>query len=392
MQILIDTFKMDKKETGTEELLTIKEAAELLKVTEITIKRYIAKEVIPSVKIGGARRIVKNDIWDDFVQKMRVEKQKKSKKETDFFVSEPQTQYLVKRELTKEERKKKIGFNGLTPTEWALLSKNVIVEDELLNPVWNDLSSPRNKYQLEHGAVYPIKLCERLIKMYSAEGDTVFDPFLGIGTTMIAAQQLDRHSVGIELNSKFAGIAQNWLNDVQGLFKNDKHYKIVNDDCRNLLQHVRKDKVQLTITSPPYADFIQKSLKDRETVHKTSVIRHENNSTVKQYSEHEDDFGNLPYNDFLEEIKHILKDNLEVTKVGGYSCWVVKDYRDTKNKIPYVPFHSDLARAGEEVGWKYHDLIIWDQTGQRRLILLGYPSVLYTNQNCSFIVVFRKIK
>ncbi len=392
MQILIDTFKMDKKETGTEELLTIKEAAELLKVTEITIKRYIAKEVIPSVKIGGARRIVKNDIWDDFVQKMRVEKQKKSKKETDFFVSEPQTQYLVKRELTKEERKKKIGFNGLTPTEWALLSKNVIVEDELLNPVWNDLSSPRNKYQLEHGAVYPIKLCERLIKMYSAEGDTVFDPFLGIGTTMIAAQQLDRHCVGIELNSKFAGIAQNWLNDVQGLFKNDKHYKIVNDDCRNLLQHVRKDKVQLTITSPPYADFIQKSLKDRETVHKTSVIRHENNSTVKQYSEHEDDFGNLPYNDFLEEIKHILKDNLEVTKVGGYSCWVVKDYRDTKNKIPYVPFHSDLARAGEEVGWKYHDLIIWDQTGQRRLILLGYPSVLYTNQNCSFIVVFRKIR
>ena len=268
----------------------------------------------------------------------------------------------------------------------------MIVEDELLNPVWNDLSSPRNKYQLEHGAVYPIKLCERLIKMYSAEGDTVFDPFLGIGTTMIAAQQLDRHCVGIELNSKFAGIAQNWLNDVQGLFKNDKHYKIVNDDCRNLLQHVRKDKVQLTITSPPYADFIQKSLKDRETVHKTSVIRHENNSTVKQYSEHEDDFGNLPYNDFLEEIKHILKDNLEVTKVGGYSCWVVKDYRDTKNKIPYVPFHSDLARAGEEVGWKYHDLIIWDQTGQRRLILLGYPSVLNTKQKCSFMVVFRKIR
>ncbi len=36
------------------------------------------------------------------------------------------------------------GFNGLTPTEWASLSKNV----------WNDLSSPRNKYQLEHGAVF----------------------------------------------------------------------------------------------------------------------------------------------------------------------------------------------------------------------------------------------
>jgi len=382
---------MDIKNT-TDELLTVREAAELLKVTEVTIKRYIAKEIIPSVKIGGTRRIIKDDIWDDFVQKMRNEKYEKRDDVVDYFVAEPQAEYLVSRELAKEERKSKLGFNGLTPTEWALLSKNVIVEDDLLNPVWNDLSSSRNKYQLEHGAVYPIKLCERLIKMYSAEGDTVFDPFLGIGTTMIAAQQLNRHCVGTELNPKFASIAQIWLNDVQGLFGNNMHYKIVNDDCRNLLQHVRKDKVQLTITSPPYADFIQKSLKDRETTHKTSVIKLENNSTVKQYSEEDNDFGNLPYLAFLEQIKNILKDNLAVTKVGGYSCWVVKDYRDTKNKVPYIPFHSDLARTGEEVGWKYHDLIIWDQTGQRRLVLLGYPSVLYTNQNCSFIVIFRKAK
>ena len=145
---------MDIKNTA-EELLTIKEAAELLKVTEVTVERYIAKEIIPSVKIGGARRIVKDDIWNDFVQKMRSEKYEKLDYETDFFVAEPQAEYLVSRELAKEKRKSKLGFNGLTPTEWALLSKNVIVEDDLLNPVWNDLSSPRNKYQLEHGAVYP---------------------------------------------------------------------------------------------------------------------------------------------------------------------------------------------------------------------------------------------
>lgn len=297
---------------------------------------------------------------------------------------------LVEREIRKEEKKHKFSFNNLTPSEWAILSKNVINETEILNPVWNDLSSPRNKYQLEHGAVYPIKLAERLIKMYSNVDDTIFDPFLGIGSTIIAAQNLNRHCVGIELNNKFANIAENWLNEVQGLFSNDNLYRIIKDDCRNLLKHIRKNKIQLTVTSPPYADFIQKSLKDRATVHKTSIIANENNSTVKQYSEHEKDFGNLPYNDFIQEIKNILRDNLEVTKPGGYSCWVVKDYRDTKNKIPYIPFHSDLANAGQEVGWLYHDLIIWDQTGQRRLVVLGYPSVFYVNQNCSFIVVFRK--
>ena len=46
-----------------------------------------------------------------------------------------------------------------------------------------------------------------------------------------------------------------------------------------------------------------------------------------------------------------------------------------KNGIPYIPFHSDLAMLGEQVGFKYHDLIVWDQNEQRSLVLLGYPSV-----------------
>jgi excisionase family DNA binding protein len=372
------------KKIKEEELLTIREAAELLKVSEITVKRYITKEIIPSVKIGGARRIIKNDIWDSFFEKTQNEKKQ-------HIVSEHQEKYISKSEIEKEEKKSKVSFNVLTPTEWALLSKNVINEDELFNPVWNDLSSPRNKYQLEHGAVYPVKLAERLIKMYSKEGDTIFDPFLGIGSTIIAAQNLNRHAVGIELNKKFSDIAQQWLEEVQGLFGNDKVYKIINDDCRNMLNQIKKEKIQLTVTSPPYANFIHKSIADRKTTHKKSVIQFENNSTVKPYSDEKNDFGNLDYPEFLKEIKKVLKANYELTKNGGYSAWVVKDYRDTKNKIPYIPFHSDLAKVGEEAGFKFHDLIVWDQTGQRRLVLLGYPSVFYTNQNCSFIVVFRKI-
>jgi DNA modification methylase len=302
-------------------------------------------------------------------------------------VAEPTGPYLPDSEL--ERVKQKLGFNGLTPAEWALLSKNVISEDEF-NQVWDDLSSPRNQYQLEHGAVYPVKLAERLIKMYSKEGDSVLDPFLGIGSTLIAAQSLKRHAIGIELNPKFAQIAERWLEETRGLFANDLHIKVVNDDCRNLLAHVHKDKIQVTITSPPYANFIRKSVEDRSTTHKKSVIKFENNSTVKPYSDDSRDFGNLSYKEFLQQLKLILKANYEVTKHGGYSAWVVKDYRDTKNKIPYVPFHSDLAQIGQDAGFKFHDLIIWDQTGQRRLVLLGYPTVIYTNQNCSFIVVFRK--
>lgn len=278
--------------------------------------------------------------------------------------------------------KRKVGFNGLSPTEWAILSKNV----------WNDLSSPRNKHQLEHGAVFPVKLAERVIQMYSGKGDHVLDPFAGIGTTLIAARNLDRQAIGIELNPRFVKIGETWLRESQSLFERRGECRLVWGDCRSLRDYVPAERVQVTVTSPPYADFIRKSLQDRSTTHKKSAIKYDNNSTVKAYSNDNRDFGNLPYAKFLQEIKEVLRANCEVTRVGGYSAWVVKDYRDTKNKIPYVPFHSDLARLGEEVGFAFHDLIVWDQTGQRRLVLLGYPTVLYTNQNCSFIVVFRRTK
>ena len=281
-------------------------------------------------------------------------------------------------------KKHKESFNGLVPRDWALLSKNV----------WDDVSSPRKNYHLEHGATYPIALADRIIKIYSKEGDLVLDPFVGIGTTIVSAYRQKRSGIGIELNKKFSKIADDLLREEKANLFNDAKskifHKIYHNDCRNLRKYVKDDSVQLTFTSPPYANFIQKSLRDRKKTHKTSLIKYSNNSTVKQYSQKVEDFGNLDYKDFLKNIKIILSDNLKVTKKGGYSVWVVKDYRDTKNKIPYIDFHSDLANIGKDVGWLYQDLIIWDQNKQRRLVLLGYPSVFYTNQNCSFIVVFRK--
>lgn len=278
------------------------------------------------------------------------------------------------------EKKDRRGFNNLTPTAWASLSKNV----------WNDLSSPRTKEQLLHGAVFPLKLAERLITIYSKEEDYVFDPFLGIGTTLIAAQNLGRHALGMELNPEFAKIAEKWKRENKNLLSPKMRHKIINDDCRDLTKHIKGEKIQLTVTSPPYADFIRRSIADRKKTHKKSLIVHANNSTVKPYSDDTRDFGNLPYKEFMLQIEEVLRLNFKVTKLGGYSAWVVKDYRNTENKIPYVAVHSDLAAAGERAGFKFQDLIIWDQTGQRRLILLGFPSVFYSNQNCSFIVIFRK--
>ena len=59
------------------------------------------------------------------------------------------------------------------------------------------------KDQTEHPSIYPDELCYRLIKMFSYEGDTVLDPWLGSGTTVKVANELNRKGVGYEKEPQY---------------------------------------------------------------------------------------------------------------------------------------------------------------------------------------------
>lgn len=59
----------------------------------------------------------------------------------------------------------------------------------------------RNKY--DHPAIYPQKLPEFFIKLLTAKGDTVLDPFVGSGTTLRAANKLYRYAMGIDIKSEY---------------------------------------------------------------------------------------------------------------------------------------------------------------------------------------------
>lgn len=274
----------------------------------------------------------------------------------------------------------KRAFNSLTPKEWTKLSRSVWTS--------RDVSSSREKHHLEHGATFSTTLAERAIKQYTSPGDLVLDPFLGVGTTIIAARRLGRRGIGIELYKKFADIAKEVL--AQESSDEQSEQRIICGDSRMVTQWVEPESVQLVFTSPPYANFIHRSVRDRRKTHKKSRLVLDNKSVVKPYGGSPSDFGNLGYDEFLEHVKGLMIDLLKVTVPGGYNVWVVKDCRDTENGVPLVDVHSDIARIGREVGFLYHDLIIWDQNDQRSLVLLGYPSVFYVNVNHTFLVVLRK--
>ena len=69
-----------------------------------------------------------------------------------------------------------------------------------------------------HPAPYPLELATRLVKMFSFYGDTILDPFCGSGTTMLAAMNNGRNSIGVEVEEKYCQDIRKRLNANAGLF------------------------------------------------------------------------------------------------------------------------------------------------------------------------------
>ena len=86
----------------------------------------------------------------------------------------------------------------------------------LVSDVWTDLHRIRhNKRRDRHPCQLPIPLMERIILMSTDEGDTVLDPFMGTGTTAVAAKRLGRNFMGCDIDPKYVRIASDHVNVIQ---------------------------------------------------------------------------------------------------------------------------------------------------------------------------------
>ena len=130
---------------------------------------------------------------------------------------------------------KKLG----TPPKVTIEQKqrSLITKDE-----WNEYFSSHWNFngvkQLGHIAMFPEELPKRLIKMFSFVGETVFDPFVGSGTTSLAAMKLDRNSIGYEINNDFLPVMQ------------EKFSSVENSD--HIIKYMQDDKREYSLSSLPY--------------------------------------------------------------------------------------------------------------------------------------------
>ena len=81
--------------------------------------------------------------------------------------------------------------------------------------------------QIEHEAMFPDELPKRCIKMFTFVGDTVLDPFLGSGTTVKAAMELNRNAIGYEINENFLNVIKEKLGLNRGLLVFSNNIQII---------------------------------------------------------------------------------------------------------------------------------------------------------------------
>ena len=79
--------------------------------------------------------------------------------------------------------------------------------------IWSGVTGASTR---NHPAPYPEELAERLVRMFSFVGDTVLDPFMGTGTTTVAAAKWGRHSIGVEIDPHYFEMAEKRIRHATG--------------------------------------------------------------------------------------------------------------------------------------------------------------------------------
>lgn len=273
-----------------------------------------------------------------------------------------------KRQL-REPHKRANELDGQTWTKYSI-------------SIWSDIKKTPEEVTLGHPALFPVELPRRLLRCFTnAEDKVVLDPFVGLGSTVCAAEELGKTGIGLDIYPNFIKKAEERLAqlrllgaEIQPLTNPRGRFHCV--DAQNLTRVVPINSVDIAITSPPYWDIhLQERTADRKA--------------IRPYGDSQADLGRIRnYQEFLERLRDAFEPVYRVLKPGKYCIVIVMDIRK-KNKL--YPFHSDMVSVMRDIGFLYDDLIIWDRRHEySNMRPLGYPYRFRINKAHEYILIFQK--
>jgi DNA modification methylase len=262
-------------------------------------------------------------------------------------------------------------LNDLTNKEWLKFQKSWFIH----NP------PPRKKGVLVHPAKFPETMAQEFIEFFTKKDETVLDPMAGTGSTLVAALRAGRNSHGIELNPKYAKIAQQIVEEerrelgakVEGLTSN-----VINGDAAQIAIY-QLPMIDYVLTSPPYWDML------RARGAETQKKRRSSTELDVHYSDDPNDLGNMKdYEMFLEKLVNIYKGLKPLLREKAYLTIIVKN---VKKGGRIYPLAWDIAR---ELGRTYtlKDEKIWLQDNQP-LAPFGMGSAWVSNTFHHYCLQFR---
>jgi DNA modification methylase len=269
------------------------------------------------------------------------------------------------------------SLNELTAKEW--LSESV--------SVWNQkglgAGHPEAAIEKLHPAPYSYTDVARVIRMFTKPGQTVLDPFVGVGSTLKAAALEGRKGIGFELYPDFARLAKLRLKEeVPAVALERCPQQVIEGDSRKLGKQLEENTVDLIVTSPPYWSILNK-----KSDHKQRQTR-EAHGLVTNYGNDDRDLGNIEdYDEFVEVLGQTLSDAGAALKHKGYLVLIVGDFR---HKTRYYPFHADIARDLEGRGFTLQAMNVLYQR-HKRVFPYGYPFAYVPNVHHQNIVIMRKL-
>jgi DNA modification methylase len=260
--------------------------------------------------------------------------------------------------------------------------------------VWDDIEKSPEERALRHPAMFPVALVERLLDCYMWEDGVVLDPFLGSGSTLIAARNKGYSGVGFEIVRDFVKLALQRITaplplegdkvavqlvlpgEQVNLNQSRQAIAIIYDDARNMETYLPPASISTLITSPPYW-----------VIHRRA--RTADYKKPRPYSEMASDLGNIDrYEDFLAELRKIFASAYQLLKPSAYCIVNVMDLRYGAS---FIPYHVDIITQLTQIGFSLEDIIIWNRVKEyNNLRPLGYPHKFIVNKVHEYLLIFRK--
>lgn len=269
---------------------------------------------------------------------------------------------------------KRNKLNDQTGKEWLKLTKSFFVSEKCA----------ADKDAFAHPAPFLIKDIQKMISMFTKKNMTVLDPFIGSGTTAIAAAMMDRNTIGIDLSEEYKKLA------FQRFVKNNIDINKIEYITGDSLIETKKIKnVDYIITSPPYHNILKNNSKGLRKDTSNKGFRNGSRLGVKYYSDLKNDLGNQEsYADFLKLFEKIMKICYNKLNNKKYCSIIISDFTVDKKE---VCVQGDIVRLMQKIGFEFVGTIILLQDN-KPLYPFGYPYAFKINHMHQNIINFRKVE